>query len=260
VSADIVSADDQPVTSRRRKRVECPTCHRRMRENSIPRHRERWHPEVPIAALEVEGKVSVRPRFSLRIGARCPRCGGVIPAGSTGENLLDDRDGGARRPKWTHVVCPIAASGAPPPNPRENEDPLTLALTGSGGDPTTPTPSPRVGDSPIPPTTAGDALVPLDKLADLGIRAISSDGRVIRIELAAPNAKDVATRLFGGDMVPCRTCAALGHPTSMPRSYLQRHDLEAHSDLWRRGRLMAELAAIEEGKKARAARELPGRP
>jgi len=259
VSADLVSTDDQPVTNRRRKRVECPTCHRRMRENSLPRHRERWHPQLPIAALEApSSEVRVRSEATYS-PMRCSECRVTIPVGTPKCQLVVDLSG--RRAKWAHLVCPTSASGGNPPNPqKEREDPLTLALTGSGGDPTTPTPSPRVGDSPILPTTTGDALVPLDKLADLGIRAISCDGRVIRIELAAANAADVATRLFGGDMVPCRTCAALGHPTSMPRSYLPRHDLEAHSDLWRRGRLMAELAAIEEGKKARVARELTGRP
>jgi hypothetical protein len=243
-SSDMKS--DHVATTRRPRtklRVKCSTCGRTFRWNSLARHRRGKHPEVPIPALERPNvEVRVRP-FVLRVASRCFRCGEVLPAGTT-QNIMDDRQPNSRRPRWAHLVCP-RPSGASPPNPQNEGAPLALALLGSGVA-LSPFPLPASATPPAITATTGDALVPAEKILELGIVGTRASGKTIVLELAEANAEDVLRRLVGDDILKCQTCAAFGKTVAVPKSYLQTHDLTEHRDLWIRGRTLAEARLLEE--------------
>jgi hypothetical protein len=245
---------DYTLTTRRRRaddKARCPKCRRTMRRTSIYRHLDRWHPETPIPALEVEGKVVVRSKLTYT-ALRCAACKEIIPAGTPQSTLLPGR----RRTDWAHAVCPAVRSSpaegaSPPPHPTQKQPP-TLTLLGLGGDPT-PTP-PRDGD---PPATPGDAIIPAATILELGIVRASAVGREVHLEVQGdPNI--VLSRLIGGDLVVCATCRdVLGERVSLPRQHVQEHDLTVHLDLWKRGRVIAESKAIEERRRVRGDRPAP---
>jgi len=252
-----VSASDHSATTRRpsgdqelryRRQVRCPTCGKRMRDNSLPRHRRNRHPEISIPALE-EPNTEVRVRADLTWSAlRCVECRQIIPVGTPRNLLVMDACG--RRTRWSHLVCPsplpVGAGGSPlhPQEKRDNSPPLGptgLALTPY---PTLPPP----GNPPASPATTGDQPTPVisaEQLLELGILSAKAGERSIVLDVSG-DASQVLERLVGGELVQCRTCKDLrGEVFVVPSGYRERHDIEVHGDLWRRGRLLAELEALK---------------
>ena len=131
VSLAPVGAGDHSATTERppgdqelryRRQVRCPTCGKRMRDNSLPRHRRNRHPEIAIPLLE-DPNTAVRVRADLTWSAlRCAECRQVIPIGTPRNLLVMDNCG--RRTRWAHLVCPSllpARAGGSPLHPQERE-------------------------------------------------------------------------------------------------------------------------------------------
>ncbi len=245
-----VSSGDAAATGRRHAgdRRQCPTCKRWFRRTALSRHRQRRHPEMPVPALEVEGKVVVRDRL-LTQAVPCSKCHQTIAMGTPLVTLAYDRE--AKR-RWSHLVCTPAAP--PLAANTQTQNPPGLGLTALALATAVPTPNPRplAGDPPTPSATSGDAIISGERLLDLGIVGTRAAGKTIVLELASANAEDVLRRLIGDDIVRCQTCAALGRTTAVPHSYLQTHDLTEHRDLWVRGRTMAEARVVQERAAKRA--------
>lgn len=239
-------AGDQPAT-----RVRCPTCHQFFNRTALARHRRRRHPEITIEALETPNhEIRLRNRKTYS-ALRCAECHQVIPVGTETSTLVYDTS--SRRPRWAHLRCPPnSPEGASPPSPQkeEEETPPGLELVAFT---LPPTPSPTPATPPEPATGRGDSpLISPERAIDLGIVGARSAGRHIILELKEENAAQVLSAILGQELTECLTCKDLGRGrVVMPRSHLTRHDFEEHADLWRRGRLLAEIAAIRERQNRR---------
>jgi hypothetical protein len=264
----LVSNGDQPATTRRpvgdhagrkRERVRCEVCNRTFRWNCLERHRRRRHAGAQLdPTVKRLGAVDVLPPqgFALRIACRCPRCKQVIPAGAT--DVFDDRPDGARRAKWTHLVCPVAASGASPPNPQREKDSLptlaSLATPSLEGSPFPPRAGDQIGD-PRPP------LLTAAQVEELGVTKTRVSKGLLVIELRGRSEEEVRAieqRLLGGGLVRCTWC--VGEVTTVLASMMEEHVLIDHAEDLRRwvAKGVAEDARVlEERHRARKALPAP---
>lgn len=260
-----VSSGDASATKRRRvaDRRRCPACGKSFRRTALARHRSRKHPETPILPIERLVSQPVIKTRATYCAMTCPDCRTVIPAGTPLASLVKTD---LRRAPYAHLVCRAAngngsaSKGVPPLEPHQKGPPVLATLARA---PPLYSLSPQAGDPPTSPATVGDALLSRRDLEDWGVRRIRAEGtKRIAIELEGDRAAEFVKRLVGeeySDLVECSTCRdVLGVRLSVPRVDLSRHDTEAHADLWHKGRLLAEMRAIEERQRRGALTE--GKP
>jgi hypothetical protein len=185
--------------SGRRTQVKCLTCGSYFNRTALTRHRKRKHPETPVAALEVDGKVVVRDRL-LTQSVPCRTCGQTISAGTPMVTLVYDRD--AKR-RWSHHVCP-AASPNSSAKTHTNNPPQGLDLD------LTPNPRPVAGDPPAKSLIVeGEALLTSAEVADLGLTGSRAGTGVLVLEFRGLSQEQVherERRLLGGSFVRCNWC------------------------------------------------------